>query len=217
MHGTDGAPRRLFTGPGVERAGEPGEAAVRFLRLRSWGASGLHRPQVATPFDLEKSISDAMARQARRSMRSLSASSLSSLSSLESAPASVCSLSSLTSLSSADGLREETGLSTDAGAFLRTESPQGGAPSGPGKRKRKRNAEKEATRQAKRRKEDPKRRRPRKEGVAATKLRQAMRQPAQTDVPFGALRRSMLDKKLPVPDLEAVKSRGLSVLPWDGV
>ena len=141
-------------------------------------------------FEFQEGISDEPARQARRSMRSLSASSCSSLSSLETTSVSACSASSLMAL-----------------------------PSGAQKKRRRRHADGEEKRRAKRQRANPRKRdRPQRRlaRLAESKLSQARCQPVQTDLPFEELHRSKLGKR-PVPDFETLRSDGFSVVPWDGM
>ena len=197
---------------------------------------------ITSEFRLLEAVREAMARQARRSMRSLSASSCSSLTSLSTMSGSVCSLSSLTSLESFGGFHGDLERDAETGLLFQVQSPQEEAGHALGKRKRKRNTEKERERQVKRKKANPRKRgRPRKERIDRSKMRQASRQIVQSEVPFldvmspkdvdkkGNLRKKASkdtkDDMRPkykalgdaVFDLEAVRSQGVTVVPWDGV
>ena len=174
--------------------------------------------QVTTQFDLQEGVLDTMARQARRSMRSLSASSCSSLSSLEATLTPVCSAASPMPASSVNGFH--LGPFTDPRHSLHTESPQGEVELGARKRRRKRRADVEENRRAKRQRANPRKRaRPNGTGarIAKSMLGQASCQPIQTDLPFGALRRSRSDGRSLVPDVEALRRGKFSVFSWDGM
>ena len=183
-----------------------------------------------------------MARQARRTMRSLSTSSCSSLTSLCTTSGSVCSLSSLTSLGSFGDFHGDPERDTETGLYFQAQSSQGEVGHVLGKRKRKRNTEKERERQVKRKKANPRKRaRPRRERIDRSKMRQASRHIVQSEVPFvdilppkdvdkkGYLKNKVSEKTKDdtrvkykalgdaVFDLEAVKSQGVTVVPWDGV
>lgn len=157
-------------------------------------------------------------------MRSLSASSCSSLSSIDTLSGSVCSVSSLTPLPPPPNLRmvdfeREAKPDAQAEDLPRMGVPQDEAPCALGKRRRKRNAEKEAQRRAKRQKENPRKRsRPMGERIDRSKARQAMRQTVQSDKPLRKLFPSRkVDEESEVLDIETVKSKGVTVMPWDGM
>jgi len=167
---------------------------------------------------------EAMARQARRSMRSLSASSCSSLSSLSSISGSVCSISSFTSPSPAvdpppsNSTQAEAAV-TRAEPVYGVEASQGEAPSVLGKRRRKRNVDKERQRRAKRQKENP-RKRPfsKRERVDMSKVKQGMRRAIPSGVQVEELSRAgEVGQRDVVFDLETVKSKKVAVVQWDGV
>lgn len=152
-----------------------------------------------------------MAEQAKRSMRSLSVSSCSSLSSL---PDSVCSMTFLSPHTNhhKGDFEHASGLHTQEGGS------QTVAPSTLGKRRRKRNPEKQAQRRKKRQKENPRKRGlSKQERVDKSKLKQATAQAVQSDVPVKIVRSLKVDDKDRVFDLEAVKAKGVTVVPWDGM
>lgn len=92
------------------------------------------------------------------------------------------------------------------------------APSTLGKRRRKRNPEKQAQRRRKRQKENPRKRGlSKQERVDKSKLKQATAQAVQSDVPVKIVRSLKVDDKDRVFDLEAVKAKGVTVVPWDGM
>jgi len=195
---------------GVKGDGLPGLADVSVLCWKlatAWTSRRFQQcgSNVSCQFDLQEEILAAMAHQARRSLRSLSASSCSSLSSVDT-------LSSSFSDPSPASLPP-----SDAQAG--SEASQDEAPCVLGKRRRKRNAEKEVQRSAKRRKGNPRnRRRSKKERVDGSKMRQGMRHAVPSSVVFSALTRSKkIGKGNEVYDIETVKSMGVAVVPWDGV
>jgi len=167
---------------------------------------------------------EAVARQARRSMRSLSASSCSSLSSLNSISGSVCSISSFTSPSPAVDLLPSNSTQAEAAVtqaepVYGVETSQGEVPCILGKRRRKRNADKERQRQAKRQKENP-RKRPfsERERVDMSKMKQGMRRAIPSGVQFEKLSRAgEVGQRDVVFDLATVKSKRVTVVQWDGV
>lgn len=177
---------------------------------------------VSSQFSLQEAILETMVYQARRSVRSLSESSCSSLSSI--GASSICSVSSLTSLSSSgEGHTKDFELDVE-GEFRPTPSSrmdnlQDEVRSTLGKRRRKRNSEKEGSRRAKRRKANPRKRgRSRKERIDRSKKRQAVKKAVKSDVPLNSLCRSLtVEKTSEVFDIEAVKSKGVTVVSWDGV
>jgi len=171
-------------------------------------------PNITSQFDLPEAVLEAMARQARRSLRSLS----------ESSSLSTNSLSSLTSLSSSGESRagdfersERAEVQTQPP--LQTESRNVEASSVLGKRKRKRNSEKEADRRVKRQRANPRKRgRSKKERIDRSKVRQAMRQAVQSQVLLTELRPDLnVDRRPELFDLEVVKSMGVKVVQWDGM
>jgi len=176
-------------------------------------------PDISTQFDLREEILAAMARQARRSLRSLSASSCSSLSSIES-------LSSALSDLSPASLPPFAGFHTDSfergpgfDAQAEPETLRDETPCILGKRRRKRNVEKEAPRLAKRQRGNPRnRRRSKKERVDASKMRQGMRHAVRSNIEYSTLSRSkIIGKEHRVYDVETVRSMGVAIVPWDGV
>lgn len=86
-----------------------------------------------------------------------------------------------------------------------------------GKRKRKRDPKKEAERRVKRQRANPRKRgRSRKERIGRSKMRQGVRQAVQTDIPYMNLSRAGKPGENAVYDLAAVKSKGITVVSWDG-
>jgi hypothetical protein len=175
---------------------------------------------VVSEFDLQQAITETMELQARRTMRSLSESSCSSLSSC----ASACSASSLTCVAScgedgAGGVRWEGRTKDEPGSLPRTEGREGEASCSLGKRRRKRNPEKEGERAAKRQRANPRKRgRPRKERIGRSKRRQATGQALESHVSFKSLRPSLnVEESLGVFGIEYVKAQGVAVVSWDGV
>lgn len=224
MSHADGTPFAICPSSGVKGDGPLGLAGVSVLRWKPATAWNLLLSQgccsnVSTQFDLQEEILAVMARQARRSLRSLSASSCSSLSSIDS-------LSSSLSGPSPAFLPPFTGFHT--GSFERgpgfdaqaePETLQDETPCILGKRRRKRNTEKEVPRLAKRQKGNPRnRRRSKRERVDANKTRQGMRHAVMSNITFSTLSRSkIISKEHKVYDVETVKSMGVVVVPWDGV
>ena len=87
--------------------------------------------------------------------------------------------------------------------------------------KRKRSRQKEAEKRAKRQKTNPRKRnrsgRSRKEGIDRSKLMQAAKRSVQTTLPLGKLARSMKVNEEVIFGLEALRSKNITVVPWDGV
>jgi hypothetical protein len=121
----------------------------------------------------------------------------------------------------ANGLEQEGRSESQAGSSssFQLVSFEGIALCTLGKRRREREPEKEAVRRKKRQKTTPRlRRRTKNERVARSKRRQATGQVVQSHITYDKLLESRkVDQSPAVYDIEAVRSKNVIVVPWDGV
>lgn len=175
-------------------------------------------PKIRSDFDPQESVMDAMARQARRSLRS---SSLSSLSSLGSSFSSFLDpRSCLTPPPSSEDLPEEPSPRGDhpQASLIAPQIPTAPPPTS-GKRKRRKNPEKEKERQAKRQKNNPRKREgTRRERIDAGKIKKAEKEAVRSKKPFSSFNSSQtFDHKKNIFNAGVVLSKGLKLVQWDGM